>query len=197
MTIQPQPLLILRDFQIAGQTRFKPEGVDTHVVADVNRQITVDGNRRCLRRFWLQVIIEHNHIAGDANRTLWQVVHHNSRPRNVHTPIQREQRRRRVKDHIRRDIRAHHRRNGNPHPAAFRRHPRAPVVNLAPVGVTVQVNLPLLCSHDTGERRTRTAKVHGELARLHLKRHKITVNIQRAKLQLTKQLRALYIAARA
>ncbi len=66
--------------------------------------------------------------------------------------------------------------------------------DLAPVGVTVQL-LASCCVRTIPASVERVPlKSHGELARLHLKRHK-AVNIQRAKLQLAKQLRALHIAA--
>lgn len=93
---------------------------------------------------------------------------------------------RRFKHYVRRHIHSHHRRYSNPYLTAFRRYPRPPVFDLAPVGVTVQVDVTLLGPHGPRKRRAHTVKVDRKLARLHIKRHKVAVDIHTRNLQLTK-----------
>jgi hypothetical protein len=65
-----------------------------------------------------------------------------TRPGHINAAIKVKQAWRGGKHHVRRHIQTHHRRYGNPHPAALRRNLRAPVVNLRPVGVAAEAICP-------------------------------------------------------
>ena len=62
LPVQSQPLFILRHFQIAGQTRFQTEGIETNVVAYVNRQVAVDRDTGALLLNRLQIFIQHHFV---------------------------------------------------------------------------------------------------------------------------------------
>ncbi|MNY21893.1 hypothetical protein D3C86_1554720 [compost metagenome] len=160
----------------------------------MNSQITVNRNPSAFSLDRLQIIIKHHLIAGDTDGAFRHVMNHDARPRHIDAPIEGKQAWCRFEDHIRGNVEAHHRWHGDAHPATFRRHARAPVINLTPVCVTAQVDLPLLGTHHARERRTHAVEVHRNLARLHIKRHKVAVDIHAVELHLTKQLRALGIA---
>ena len=142
LPVESQPLLVLRHFQIAGQTRFQTEGFQTNVVADVDRQVAVDRDPGALLINRLEVFVEHHFIRRHANRALRHLVDHDPRPGHIHLAIEVEQAWRGGKHHVRRYIETDHRRHRDPHPAAFRRNLR--------------------------------------LARLHIKRHKVAVDIHPA-----------------
>ena len=120
-------------------------------------------------------------------------MHHDARPRDIHATIEGKQVWCSLEYNIWRYIHSYHRRHGDPHFTAFRRYSCPPVFNLAPVGITVQVDFTLLGPYCTGKRRAHTVKVDRKLARLHIKRHKVAVDIHTRNLKLTKQLRALHI----
>ena len=120
-------------------------------------------------------------------------MHHDARPRDIHATIEGKQVWCSLEYNIWGYIHSYHRRHGDPYLTAFRGYPRPPVFNLAPVGVTTQVDFSLLGPHSTGKRRAHTVKINRKLARLHIKRHKVAVDIHTRNLELTKQLRALHI----
>ena len=124
-------------------------------------------------------------------------MNHDARPRHVDATVKREEAWRGFKDHIRRDVQSHHRRYGDAHLTALRGNTGAPVVELAPVRVAAQIDLPLLRQYRSAQRRAHAVEVHRDLARLHVKRHKVAVNIHAAEAQLAEQLRALRIARQA
>ncbi|MND96622.1 hypothetical protein D3C80_889210 [compost metagenome] len=121
-------------------------------------------------------------------------MHHDTCPRHIDAAIKGKQAWRRFKYHVRRHVKTHHRRHGNTHFAAFRGYARAPVINLGPVRITAQVDLPLLGTHNPSQRRACAVEVHRNLAWLHIKWHKVAVDIHSVQLHLTKQLRALQIS---
>ncbi len=67
---------------------FQAKGVNAHIVANVDNQVTVNRNRRRFRLFRLQVIVKHHHIAGDAYCAFRQIVHHDARSRDIHATIE-------------------------------------------------------------------------------------------------------------
>ncbi|MNS83304.1 hypothetical protein D3C72_1170880 [compost metagenome] len=160
LPVQAQPLLILRHFQITRQSRLQAKRIETHVVADVNDQVTVNRNRGAFGFDRLQIVIQHHLITGNADGAFRHVVNHDARPRHIDAAIEGKLARRRLEHHIRRHVEAHHWWHRDTHPAAFRRHARAPVIDLAPVGVTAEVDLPLLRAHHPGQRRAHAVEVH-------------------------------------
>jgi hypothetical protein len=70
------------------------------------------------------------------------------------------------------------------------------------LSICVQSALPLRRFGPAGvhrplQGRAGAVEVHRQLARLHIKRHKVTVDIHAAQLHLAEQLRALHVAAQA
>ena len=147
LSIEAKPLLILRHFQVTRESRLQPKRVQTHVIPHVHDKITIDRYASALLFNRFQIFIEHNFITGDANRAFRHFVNHDARPRYVNTAVQGEETRRCLKDHVWRHVQAHHRRYRDTHPAALGRNTGAPVVELAPVCVTAQVDLSLLRQH--------------------------------------------------
>ena len=157
-------------------------------------KVTVDRDAGGLRFFRFQISIQHHFVAGNTDRAFRHIVHHDTRPRNINAAVEGEQLRRGDKYHIRRRIETDHRRYGDPHLAAFGGDPRPPVIQLAPVRIAAEVDLPLLGAHHALKRRALAVKVHRQLARLHVERHKVAVNIHAVQLHLPEQLRTLRIA---